>query len=129
MVLYVFIAIIIVSLSGLFFIAYVVLSRVYASKGKDYGIFRTLGMIKKQLGKVVIFENLLIASFAAILALISFLIINNYVPILYLIEYLTFGISLLYFAIVVIFAYLIALRFNKKLFKFSVNSTLKEGAN
>ena len=38
---------------GIFFIIYVILSRVYRSRIKDYSILRTLGVTKKDMSKIV----------------------------------------------------------------------------
>lgn len=123
--LYVFLAILFVTLIALFFISYVVLSRVYASKNKDYGILRTLGMVKSQLRKIVDLEIILIGLCASIVSFAVILIVGNTTNLLPFVGYLNLWVGVAYFVIMAIFAYFIASKFNKRLFKLSVNTTLK----
>lgn len=124
-VLYLFIGIIIFSLLCLFFISYIILSRIYASKNKEYGILRTLGLVKQRLGVIVVLENLILGFLSSILGLCLFLIVDAFYPIMHLKDYLNFGVIAIYFIIILLFSFLIARKFNKRLFKFSVNTTLK----
>ncbi|MDE5546897.1 MAG: ATP-binding cassette domain-containing protein [Anaeroplasmataceae bacterium] len=124
-VLYLFIGIIIFSLICLFFISYIILSRIYASKTKEYGILRTLGLVKKSLGRIVLLENLIIGVLSSIVGLVLFIIVDSIYPIMNLRDYLSFGVIAIYFVIVFGFSLLIGRRFNRRLFKFSVNTTLK----
>ncbi|MDE6047301.1 MAG: hypothetical protein K2F56_01595, partial [Anaeroplasmataceae bacterium] len=73
--LYLFLSLTIMALICLFFVTYVILARVYASKNKDYGVLRTLGMVKKQLGRIVILEVLVIGILSSLLSLIIFIIL------------------------------------------------------
>lgn len=123
--LYMFCILVILALIGLFFISYVILARVYASKNKDYGVLRTLGLVKKQLGKIVVLEVIAIGMMCAILALVIFLIARLFTDQLSMGDYMNFGILLFYFVLMLIFSYFIARRFNRRLYKFSVNTTLK----
>lgn len=124
-VLYLFIGIILFSLICLFFISYIILSRLYASKNKEYGILRTLGLVQQKLGRMVIFENTIIGLASAVLGLVIYVIVDSIYPIMNLREYMSFGVVSIYFIIVLLFSLLIARKFNKRLFKFSVNTTLK----
>ena len=74
-IMYMFLGLSIMALLCLFFITYVILARVYASKNKDYGVLRTLGMVKSQLGRVVILEVITIGLISSILALLTFVIV------------------------------------------------------
>ncbi|MDE7162258.1 MAG: ATP-binding cassette domain-containing protein [Anaeroplasmataceae bacterium] len=123
-ILYMFLALSIMALVCLFFISYIILARVYASKNKDYGVLRTLGMVKKQLGRIVILEVLATGLISSILAFIVFLIIYHTTKIS-MGDYMNFGIIVLYFVAVLIFSFFIAKRFNRRLYKFSANTTLK----
>lgn len=111
----------------IFFISYIILAKIYTSRKKDYVILRTLGISKFDMKGIVINE---IMSLTLIITIISYLIIfiisrftNKGIMIIFN-NISIFG-SILYFIIMVLFGYLIARRFNRKLFKFSVNSTLK----
>ena len=111
----------------IFFISYIILAKIYTSRKKDYVILRTLGISKFDMKGIVINE---IMSLTLIITIISYLIIfiisrftNKGIMIIFN-NISIFG-SILYFIIMILFGYLIARRFNRKLFKFSVNSTLK----
>ena len=111
----------------IFFISYIILAKIYTSRKKDYVILRTLGISKFDMKGIVINE---IMSLTLIITIISYLIIfiisrftNKGIMIIFN-NISIFG-SILYFTIMILFGYLIARRFNRKLFKFSVNSTLK----
>lgn len=123
--LYTFSILVLIALIGLFFISYVILARVYASKNKDYGVLRTLGMVKKQLGKVVILEVISLGMLCAIVSLVAFVIARLFTDQLTMGDYMGFGIIFFYFLLMLLFSYLIARRFNRRLYKFSVNTTLK----
>ena len=86
---------------------------------------RTLGLIKKRLDKIVLLENVGIGMTSSILSLVLFVIVDAIYPIMRLGNYLSWIIILVYFSIVFLFSLLIARRFNRRLFKFSVNTTLK----
>ena len=111
----------------IFFISYIILAKIYTSRKKDYVILRTLGISKFDMKGIVINE---IMSLTLIITILSYLIIfiisrftNKGIMIIFN-NISIFG-SILYFIIMILFGYLIARRFNRKLFKFSVNSTLK----
>ncbi len=123
--LYVFIALIVVALISLFFISYVVLSRIYASKNKDYGIMRTLGMVRNQLKWMVILELSIIGFLSAVLSLVLFIILYFATNLLTMGDYLSAILCLIYLLTMIIFSIFIARRFNKRLYKFSINTTLK----
>lgn len=122
---YLFLSLTIMSLLCLFFVSYVILARVYASKNKDYGVLRTLGMVKKQLGNIVIFEVIAIGIASAIFSLILFVILYHTTSIFSMGKYMNFGILLFYFILMLLFSYFLARRFNRRLYKFSVNTTVK----
>lgn len=123
--LYMFLSLTLMALFCLFFVSYVILARVYASKNKDYGVLRTLGMVKKQLGRIVILEVIGIGLLASLLSLIVFIILYHTTRNFSMGKYMNFGIILLYFALMILFSYFIARRFNRRLYKFSVNTTVK----
>lgn len=123
--LYMFLSLVIMALLCLFFISYIILARVYASKNKDYGVLRTLGMVKKQLGRIVILEVTATGVLSSILALILFLILYHTTNVFGMGAFMSFGVLILYFVTMLIFSYFIARRFNRRLFKFSVNTTMK----
>ncbi len=106
-------------------VSYAILSRLYHTKDKDYEIMRSLGLIKKQLSKIVIYELLILGILASINTFIIYFILN-FVPYMKdVTSTLNIFISIYFVIIMIIFTYLIARRFNKKLFKFTVLTSIK----
>lgn len=123
--LYLFLALTLMALVSLFFISYVILARVYASKNKDYGVLRTLGMVKQQLGKIVILEVILIGILSTVISLVVFIIAYHTTDVFTMGKFMNFGIILFYFVLMLIFSYFLARRFNRRLYKFTVSTTVK----
>lgn len=118
-----------VTLVVIFFITYVILSRVYNSKKKDFTVLRTLGVTKKDMVNVVVFDVMIQVIFTSIIcyALVFILgkTVNNRIFDMFKnIDVIT---SVFYFVAMILFGYLMARRFNRRLFKLSVNSTFKGG--
>ncbi len=109
------------------FICYAILSRIYISKNKDYTILRSLGVLNKQMNWIVIIEMLIFAIVASIVAFLSFYVLyfSTRFSFLNIVIYNTFGISALYYIAMILFSLFIARRFNKRLFKLSVQTSLK----
>ena len=111
-----------------FLISYFILTRIYAIKNKDYTVFRTLGMSKKDMASLVRIQTVLQSMTTSILVLLvattSYLfghpIIKgfNRVGIIGIIVYLIF---------MFIYSLFFAIRFNRKLYKFSVQKTFRGG--
>lgn len=112
-------------LIGIFFIVYVILSRVYRSRVKDYSILRTLGVTRKDMAKVVNVEMLVIG---ASITIFTYLLFNG---LIYSVDALTFlrqiGLAavLTYFLAMFIFTKSMAKRFNKRLFRFTVRESVR----
>ena len=111
----------------LYFISFVILARVYASKNKEYTILRTLGIAKKDMRDIVLFE---------VMSMTTCITVGTYLLALIIRLFTTKGVfevfttispfaSILYFIIMMLFGYFTARGFNRKLFKFSVNKTFK----
>ena len=109
-----------------FFISYFILARIYAIKNKDYTVFRTLGMSKKDMASLVRIQTVILSLSTAILVLIA-------VGISYIFNYPIIGgfhrIGILGIIVYLIFMYSLffAIRFNRKLYKFSVSKTFRGG--
>ena len=115
----------------IYFISYLVMIHIYKTKAYDFNIFRTLGVTKRDMRYITIFELLIQAVIISIFTYLLTLILGAFAKensplIIY--SSINFGTSLIYFLIIFLFGYLIARRFNKKLFKFSVAKTFKEVA-
>ncbi|MDE5715935.1 MAG: hypothetical protein K2I42_07400, partial [Anaeroplasmataceae bacterium] len=127
LLLYIYVIISIIVIFVLSFICYAVLSRIYISKNKEYTVFRSLGIMNKQMNKIVLLEMVFIALVASILAFIAMYVIyfTTHWAFLNIVTYNTFGITLLYYITIFLFSILIARRFNRRLFKLSVQTSLK----
>ena len=111
-----------------FLISYFVLARIYSVKNKDYTVFRTLGMDKKDMASIVriqtVIQSMIASIFVIIVALITYLIGKpvikgfNRIGVLGVIVYLIF---------MFIYSLFFAQKFNKKLYKFSVSKTFRGG--
>ena len=111
-----------------FLISYFVLARIYSVKNKDYTVFRTLGMDKKDMASIVriqtVIQSMIAAIFVIIVALVTYLIGKpvikgfNRIGVLGVIVYLIF---------MFVYSLFFAQKFNKKLYKFSVSKTFRGG--
>lgn len=111
-----------------YLVASVILSKIFSSKLETYAIFRTLGITKKDMKKVLYNEVFIIVGAVTVFnyLLCIFLGKLNIVHISKLFNNVSLVVSLLYFVVMAIIAWLLAKKFNKKLFKNSVRATLKE---
>lgn len=109
------------------FVSYIILSRIYISKNKEYAVLRTLGVVKKNMAWIVRAEILGIALASSILAFLFFYILyySLRLDFLNVVTYNSFGITLMYYFIIILFSLYIAQRFNKRLFKFSAQTSLR----
>ncbi len=125
--LYVSLAGILVLILIVYFITYVILKICYKSKEKDYNIFRTLGITKKDMQNMIFVE---LESLTLSIALISFLLVKIVTSLaktsyLAIFNNLNFLIFIIYFVLIIVLSYLIIRRFNKNLFKNSVSKNFK----
>ena len=111
------------------FITYMIISRVYASKKAGYAIFRTLGVTKKDMNKVVRYEIMSQVIFSAIFVYFLFFILGKTVnnSFFNMFKHISPFITIWYFLVILVLGLLLAKRFNRKLFSFTVKSTLKAG--
>ena len=126
-VLYMAMGLVIVALVIMFFISFAIIQRIYLTKTKDYSIFRTLGLVSKDLKKVLNIEVVTITLVSTILgAVFTYLIIFGTQTDLY--KY-TSGLLIIFYAIaMLIFGLLTSNRLNSKIFKHSVYQAIKEGS-
>ena len=115
----------------IYFISYLVMIHIYKTKAYDFNIFRTLGVTKRDMRYITIFELLIQTIVIEIVVYVIAILIGAFSyagnP-LVIYKSVSLVASILYFVVMTIFGYLIARRFNKKLFKFSVAKTFKEVA-
>jgi len=120
------VAICVVASIILAFIVYLIFLRIYASKKIDYTVMRSLGFIKRYLAKIVEIELLLFGVVSAIISIIVFAgLYLGGIEAFVIFKYNSVFISICYIIAMMLFSLLIARRFNKKLFKFSVGVSFK----
>ncbi|MEC9485546.1 MAG: ABC transporter ATP-binding protein/permease [Candidatus Izemoplasma sp.] len=111
----------------IYFISYIVLRNVQNAKKKDYLVFRSIGASKKALNRVTIYE-LMITMVVAFIITLGFFIINQYIN-TFIPNYLGYFTWTTYVAIgfiLLLLAWLLGNRFNKKIFSRSVITSLKQ---
>lgn len=120
----IFMAISVLTILILVFVTYIILSKIYVNKIKDYNIFRSLGYTKEDMKLMVHFEMLIITSLSIISGILMLNILSIFIEFVdeildnnTLILFGVFTVIMLYFAL------FISNRFNKKLFKFTVHKT------
>ena len=126
-VLYMAMGLVIVALIIMFYISFAISQRIYLTKTKDYSIFRTLGLVSKDLKKILNIEVVAITLLSTILgAILTNVIIIVTKTDLY--KYASVGLMIFYIGAMLIFGALTANRLNKKIFKHSVYQAIKEGS-
>ena len=111
-----------------FLISYFVLARIYTVKNKDYTVLRTLGMDKKDMASIVRIQTVIQSMAASIIVLLV-----NYIALAFgkavIKGFNRIGILgvLVYLVFMFIYSLFFALRFNKRLYKFSVSKTFRGG--
>lgn len=110
----------------MYVVSFITLRNIMEAKGKDYVILRSLGLFKKDLNIMSIFE-LMVIMFVATFTIMMLLLVNrvyiflpNYLRFYQFSNYLFMGIALL------LLAFFLALRFNRQMFNRSVISAFKE---
>lgn len=87
---------------------------------------RSLGLVKKQMAKIVHFEILITGFISSVLAVIGIYIVSLFVNSVHsLLYYNSLGFMILYFVLMLLFSYLISRRFNRRLFRFTVSTSIK----
>lgn len=113
----------------IYFMSYIVLAWIFTSKDKTYTILRTLGCAKKDLSRIVIYETEILC-----LSSIVLLTIVGFIPEIIGESFLFGGMSIslsfiLGFVIIMaLLSFLFAIRFNRKLYHFTVQTSLKKEA-
>lgn len=126
-VLYMAMGLVVLALVIMFFISFAIIQRIYLTKTKDYSIFRTLGLVSKDLKKVLNIEVVTITLLSTILgAVFTNLIIG--ITELKLYKYYSGLLIVFYVIAMLIFGLLTSNRLNSKIFKHSVYQAIKEGS-
>jgi len=111
----------------MYFIGYISLKNVMTAKRKDYIILRSIGLMKRELNLVTMFEMVMTMAFALTVVLVLLIINAEFVQFLpdYLRYYQT-GNYIFMIVVLLLLSILLAFRFNKRLFDISVISAFKE---
>ncbi len=120
---------VLVTITGfiLTFAVYGILSRVYLTKTKDFTIFRSLGVLKKDLRGVVSLEVAFIAMISSVISIGGILILGCVTDYFHtLISAAPIWSYFFFFIVLQLLALIISNRFNKRLFKLTINDSLKE---
>ncbi len=112
----------------IFLISYFILARIYAIKNKDYTVFRTLGMSKKDMASLVRIQTVILSLSSALLVVlvVGISYIFNH-PIISGFHRIGIIGIIVYFLFMFIYSLFFAIRFNRKLYKFSVSKTFRGG--
>lgn len=126
-VLYMAMGLVIVALIIMFYISFAIIQRIYLTKTKDYSIFRTLGLISKEIKKILNIEVFLTTLLSTLIgAILTNLIIIISKTDLY--KYMSVYLIIFYLVAMSLFALLTSNRLNSKIFKYSVYQSIKEGS-
>ena len=121
-----FVLVSIIAIIILFFITYVIISKIAISKLKDYTILRSNGVLKGSMKNVIHFEMITLGVFGCVLSFVIFMILSLFVPIIQNIVYYNNAIvTFVYLILNIIFAYFISRRLNKKVFKNTIATSFK----
>ncbi|HHT55144.1 MAG TPA: hypothetical protein GX012_01125, partial [Acholeplasma sp.] len=121
------VAILVIGLVGsfLYTILHAVSKNVMSARQKDFAIYRSIGANRKDLGKLVIVEQVILSLLALVIVILIFNILAfNILQIAAVVDYLTFSDYILLFIIFTIFGIMLGTRFNRKVFKQTVVETL-----
>ena len=106
------------------------LVKIYRTKIKDYSIFRTLGITKNDMRLIVVYEVLYQSVGTAIVVYIgTHLLSLTNIKMFSIFEDFYPFVGLIYFISILLIGLFTLIIFNKKLFKSSVNKSLKAGDN
>ena len=120
----VFIIVSVIAVVILVFISYIILSKLYANKIKDYNIFRSLGYTKNDMKLMVNFELVILTIVGILLSILIVLSLSLFIPLINdLMKNSSISVILLFTLLMIVFSLFISSRFNKKLFKFTVYKT------
>ncbi|MFP4286291.1 MAG: ATP-binding cassette domain-containing protein [Candidatus Izemoplasmataceae bacterium] len=113
-------------LIGMYFLTYIALRNIMKARKKDYVIYRSIGASQKDLNSVTIFEQIIIF-FIAFIIVYALLFINALLDTIIPNHLRYFSLSNYLFVIVILLMMAIGLgyRFNKRIFKESVITTLR----
>ena len=108
------------------FIIYIIYLRIYATKKHDFSVLRSQGLVKSQMAKIVNIEMTFMGVICSIINYILFNILYSMdLEVFSIMKYNSLSMSILYFIVVLGLSNILALRFNKKVFKYSLSTSFK----
>ena len=123
-IVFVFTILLMIPVILIYFISYILLRIVYTSKFKDFAILRDIGVLKKDMHKILFLEVIIEVIFTSLLTFILSIILGLKV-VLY--SYINAYIVLVFIFIMLIFALLLAYQINRRLYKETNAKALKAG--
>ena len=126
-VLYMLTLVVVIALIIMFFISFAIIQRIFLTKTKDYSIFRTLGLVSKDLKKILIIEVMTTTIVSIILgaALAYAIILISQTD---WFKYASLLLIVFYILAMLVFGLFTSNRLNNKIFKHSVYQGLREGS-
>ena len=107
-------------------ITYIIFKAIINTKMRDYAIFRTIGANQQTIKKMIYYENYQTAVVGYIIVLIAMIILNATVPVLQtILKFYTIPSYIVLLGMSLFMAFSISSRYVRKVFKESVNRTLK----
>jgi putative ABC transport system permease protein len=107
-------------------ITYVIFKAIINTKLRDYAIFRTIGANQKTIKKLIYFENYLTGTIGFIIVFIIMNVLNQFSSILAdILKYYLWYSYLVLLGLALFMAFSVSSRYCRKVFKDSVNKTLK----
>ena len=121
---YAMIFLVFIAAIGFFFITYAILRIAYASRKGDYNIIRTLGVTNKYMKYIVIYELLILGIIWSLALYLVIFVLTKNISNIYIDGFAKLNVIhfVAYEILILLLCYLIAVRFNKRLFKFSVRT-------
>jgi ABC-type lipoprotein export system ATPase subunit/ABC-type antimicrobial peptide transport system permease subunit len=123
-------AVLVISILGSTILSYIIFRLIINTKLRDYAIFRTVGANQMMIRLMIYFENAMIVSMSYLLFIALSVVIKNLDSIspyslLYGLKGFTFWNYLFFFGIVLLISILISGRYCRKVFRDSVQTSLK----
>ncbi|MFA5289988.1 MAG: FtsX-like permease family protein, partial [Candidatus Izemoplasmatales bacterium] len=122
--------VLVISILGSTILSYIIFRLIINTKLRDYAIFRTVGANQMMIRLMIYFENAMIVSMSYLLFIALSVVIKNLDSIspyslLYGLKGFTFWNYLFFFGIVLLISILISGRYCRKVFRDSVQTSLK----
>lgn len=112
----------------IYLITYLIFRTIYISKFREYTIMRIIGIDKRNMNKLFLIETFFVSFISSTITFIISIIIG-YVFNVALYKQLNLYIVLVYFIMVFIFSLFLAIKINRRLFRYNTAKMLKDGVD